>query len=242
MQLPVELEGLSVLVVDDNATNRRIFEKTLEKWQMRPTLVDSGAAALSAVREAKDAASRSGSCSSTPTCRAWTGSRWREQSEATTPIRRAPTVMMLTSSGESHDSARCRTLGISSYSIKPVRQAALLEAILTALGDELAGANPAGRRRPPDGRLCAAAHPARRRQRRQSARGDGLLENGGHRVTVAENGTRPLAALEAPTFDLVLMDMQMPEMGGAEAIEADPRPRDRRMAGTFPSSRSPRTR
>ena len=74
-----DLRGLSVLVVDDNATNRRIFEKTLEKWLMRTTLVDNGSDALIAVQRCRSsAASRSASCCSTPTCPEWTASRWPE--------------------------------------------------------------------------------------------------------------------------------------------------------------------
>jgi two-component system sensor histidine kinase/response regulator len=143
--------------------------------------------------------------------------------------RAAPTVMMLTSSGESHDSARCRALGISSYLVKPVRQAALRQAIMVALGGPAAAAlepavASAGTRESavktrklghaPLTILVAEDNVVNQRVAM------GLLENAGHSVTVAENGRRALEALEGAVFDLVLMDMQMPEMGGAEAIEA----------------------
>jgi CheY-like chemotaxis protein len=131
----------------------------------------------------------------------------------------APTIMMLTSSGETEDSARCRDLRISSYLVKPVRQAALAQAILAALGRTSAAAvartvTTQQSDSAPLSILLAEDNVVNQRV------AIGLLENAGHRVTVADNGRKALAALEGQTFDLVLMDMQMPEMGGAEAIEA----------------------
>jgi two-component system sensor histidine kinase/response regulator len=141
----------------------------------------------------------------------------------------APTVMMLTSSGEAHDSARCHALGISSYLVKPVRQAALRQAIMVALGGTAAAALEAAA--PSAGTRESAVKTRKLRHAPLSVLvaednvvnqrvAMGLLQNAGHSVTIAENGRRALQALEGAVFDLVLMDMQMPEMGGAEAIEA----------------------
>jgi two-component system sensor histidine kinase/response regulator len=211
------LQGMAVLVVDDNATNRRIFEKQLEKWKMRPTLVDSGAAALATVREASargepfelvllDA--------NMPDMDGFTVAR-RLTEDASTP---APTIMMLTSSAEQHDSARCRELGIASYLIKPVRQMALCHAILEALGRT--ASTPV---------TVAPVAQTRARVLRILLAEDnvvnqrvaiGILEKAGHAMTLAENGLIALNKFDREPFDLILMDMQMPEMGGADAIAA----------------------
>jgi CheY-like chemotaxis protein len=129
-----------------------------------------------------------------------------------------PTVMMLTSSGEPFDSIRCGTLGIATYLVKPVRQTALCEAILRTLGRTgTQGLTP-----------TLAAHKPARALRILLAEDNvvnqhvaiGVLEKQGHIVTVAENGVIALDLFGRMPFDLILMDMQMPEMGGAEAISA----------------------
>jgi CheY-like chemotaxis protein/HPt (histidine-containing phosphotransfer) domain-containing protein len=128
----------------------------------------------------------------------------------------APTVMMLTSSGEPQDSVRCQTLGISSYLIKPVRQAALLDSILTTLGRNSARhiRQTAARKNPSTSLRILLAEDNVVNQRVAM----GLLQNSGHLVTLAENGRKAVDAFIDQKFDLVLMDMQMPEMGGAEAM------------------------
>jgi two-component system sensor histidine kinase/response regulator len=214
--LPVELESLRVLVVDDNATNRRIFEKTLEKWKMLPTLVESGSAAVEAVRTA--AARREPFKlvlldANMPEMDGFAVARALKTENGAD----APTVMMLTSSGEPQDSDRCRKLGISSYLIKPVRQAALLDSILATLGRTSAiriqGRTSAHRLRPAALRILLAEDNVVNQRVAM-----GLLTNAGHDVTVAENGRKAVLAFESSRFDLILMDMQMPDMGGAEAM------------------------
>jgi len=213
----VELREMSVLVVDDNATNRRIFEKTLEKWNMRPTLVDNGADAIIAVR---DAEARGEPFSlvlldaNMPGMDGFAVARELTGDAAA----KAPTIMMLTSSGEPHDSVLCQTLGISSYLVKPVRQAALCEAILETLGRTAAKRlAPAQASRPRGLSLNILLAEDNIVNQRVAT---GILEKAGHVVTLAANGRIAIEKLAAETFDLVLMDMQMPEMGGAEAIAA----------------------
>jgi two-component system, sensor histidine kinase and response regulator len=205
-----------VLVVDDNATNRRIFEKTLAKWHMRSTLVENGPDAVRAVREAE----RRGDPfrlvlldANMPGMDGFTVAGELTQGSSAT----APTIMMLTSSGEPHDSVRCRLLGISSYLVKPVRQAALCEAMLETLGRTAAKRKlppPPAAQRPGVSLNILLAEDNVVNQRVAI----GILERAGHVVTLAENGRIALEKLDSGTFDLVLMDMQMPEMGGAEAI------------------------
>lgn len=130
--------------------------------------------------------------------------------------------MMLTSVGRRGDGARCREMGIAAYLVKPIRGSELLEAIRRALGN---APSEAGRSRVitshtlreaprPLRILLAEDNPV---NRIVAVR---LLEKRGHSITVAVNGREALAALESPAsgvFDLVLMDVQMPEMDGFEA-------------------------
>ena len=215
--VPLEtLRDMAVLVVDDNATNRQIFEKTLEKWNMRPTLVGNGPDAIAAV----GAAARRGD----PFKLVLLDANMPEMDGFTVAKRltadggdQTPTIMMLTSSGEPFDAIRCRNLGIVSYLVKPVRQTALCEAMLETLGRR--GSRTSA---PP-----AAGTPARALRvllaednivnQRVAI---GVLEKAGHTVTLAENGLIAVDLFERMPFDLILMDMQMPEMGGAEAIAA----------------------
>jgi CheY-like chemotaxis protein len=213
---PVELKGISVLVVDDNATNRRIFEKTLEKWQMLPTLVENGADALTAVRAAQQRGEPFRLVlldANMPEMDGFSVAQHLTQDAHVA----APTIMMLTSSGEPEDAGRCKALGISTYLIKPVRQAALCEAILETLGRTGTREVPAAvasKARPTAALRILLAEDNIVNQRVAT----GVLEKAGHAITVAENGQIALELLAKQRFDLVLMDMQMPEMGGAEAI------------------------
>jgi signal transduction histidine kinase/DNA-binding response OmpR family regulator len=211
-----ELIGRTVLVVDDNATNRAIFERTLTKWMMLPTLVDSGAAALRALRESRDRGK--------PFDLVLLDVNMPEMDGFTTVEQlgrevdgAVPTIMMLTSSDHTGDAARCRAMGIAAYLLKPVRQSALREAILRAL------TKPAERPVPvPVAKPKPVSVPLRILLAEDNAVNQrvatGLLQKAGHTVTVAANGREALAALDTATFDLILMDMQMPEMGGAEAM------------------------
>ena len=144
---PGRVRGLPVLVVDDNATNRRILEEMLTNWGMRPTVVDGGAAALAALEQAgRRRAVRPG-----PARRHDAGDGrlhpGRADPAATRTLAGA-TLMMLSSAGQRDDAARCRELGVAAYLTKPVRQSTLLDAILTALGPHGDAARRPGGRRP----------------------------------------------------------------------------------------------
>ena len=210
------LNGVSVLIVDDNVTNLQIFERTLVKWGMRPTLADSGAAALDAFNRARQ--TRHGFDLvlldvQMPDMDGFdTARRLHDQSG---PI--APTIMMLTSSDQMGDAARCRLLGVDAYLVKPVRQAALREALIKALRGE-----PSARPVPQ-----TAAWQTPRTPRRVLLAEDnvvnqrvatGILQRAGHSAVVAHNGKEAVAAFLQGGFDIILMDVQMPEMSGTEAI------------------------
>jgi CheY-like chemotaxis protein len=129
------------------------------------------------------------------------------------------TIMMLTSAGQRGDAALCRKLGIAAYMIKPIRQSELLEAILMALGGI------PQERKPPPLITQHTLREARRKLRVLLAEDNTvnqtlavrLLGKRGHSVVVAANGRKALEALHQQEFDVVLMDIQMPEMDGFEA-------------------------
>jgi signal transduction histidine kinase/CheY-like chemotaxis protein len=216
-----ELEGLRTLVVDDHLTNRRIFEEVLSHWGLRPTLADGGEAALRAIERANEAGTPYGLIlldAQMPDLDGFAlAARLQQHPDLT-----GATIMMLSSADQIGDAARCRALGISGYLTKPVKQSDLLEAILSAVGaaprkpqgSVPAGATPSPTRAQSLRILVAEDNPV---NQRMAVR---VLEKRGHSVVVAENGKRALEALERGSFDLILMDVQMPEMSGLEATAA----------------------
>jgi len=217
----VVLAGIPVLVVDDNPTNRRILEATLLQWGMKPTLAEGGLAALAALRRAKEAGNETLLLLLDAQMPGMDGFSLMEK------IRQDPemptaAVMMLTSGGQRGDAARCRELGISAYLTKPVRQWELREAILSVLGMDQQKIESA---------KLLTRHTLRQTRRRLQvllAEDNAinrtlvvrLLSKRGHSVVVASNGKQAVSALETQTFDVVLMDIQMPEMDGFEATAA----------------------
>jgi two-component system sensor histidine kinase/response regulator len=217
----VSLAGIPVLVVDDNPTNRRILEATLLQWGIKPTLAESGLAALTALRQAKEAGNRTMLLLLDAQMPGMDGFSLMEKIRQDPELPTA-TVMMLTSGGQRGDAARCRELGISAYLTKPVRQWELQEAILSVLGMEQQN----------DGNMRLLTRhtlqQTRRRLRVLLAEDNAinrelvvrLLSKRGHAIVVAANGKQAVSALESQTFDVVLMDVQMPEMDGFEATAA----------------------
>jgi len=217
MGAPATLQGLRVLVVDDNETNRLILAEMLRNWGTRPTVVGSGPAALAEMNRATKAGEPFRLAlldAMMPQMDGWT---------LAAQIRRTPglaetSLIVLSSAGSLEGSARCRAMGISYCLIKPVKQSELLDAIAATLGviavEESAPQAP------------AEEHPDHVMPLRILLAEDGLvnqkvavslLEQRGHRVTVANNGREAVAALDRESFDVVLMDVQMPTMDGFEA-------------------------
>jgi CheY-like chemotaxis protein len=212
------LTGIPVLVVDDNSTNRRIFEATLRRWGMQPEVVGSAAAALTRLRDACHAGSPFRVVLTDSTMPDMDGFQLVERIRESADFGRVA-VILATSAGQRGDAARCRSSGIAASLTKPVRGVELKAAIRAALG-----------RAPDDMQarpLLTSPYP---RERRRSLRillaednpvnqklAVRLLEKEGHTVVVADNGRRALEALEGADVDLVIMDVQMPEMDGYEA-------------------------
>jgi signal transduction histidine kinase/DNA-binding response OmpR family regulator len=215
----VALAGLDVLVVDDNTTNRRILQEMLSNWGMRPTLAESGTTALECVKQAKHPFALILTDFHMPDLDGFTLVEQLRQGPH--PALEAK-IIMLTSAGQRGDAARCRELGVAAYLSKPVGQSELFDCIVRVLGPSGSGAESAALLTPPTLRegkrklhvLLAEDNAV---NQKLVAR---LLEKHGHRVTVTTNGRQALAALEQGNFDVVLMDVQMPEMDGFEATSA----------------------
>jgi two-component system sensor histidine kinase/response regulator len=216
-----QLEDLSVLVVDDNATNRRFLEELLTSWRMKPALADSAQAAILALERNLE--------SENPFHLILTDAHMPEMDGFTLaerikhhPRLAGATIMMLTSGGQRGDAARCRELGVAAYLTKPIGQSELLNAILQVLGAGLHKTE-----------LAPLVTRHSLRETRQGLRillvednlvnqrlATRLLEKRGYTVVVASTGREALASLAKQTFDLALMDVQMPDMDGFEATSA----------------------
>ena len=160
---PPHLRGLSVLVVDDNATNRRVLSGLLRLWTARPTAVESGPAALAEVRRAAAAGQTYPLLLVDAMMPDMDGFTLVEQLR-NEPAIAPPTIMMLTSADRQTDAARCRRLGLSGYLVKPVKADELQIAILAALGGTSFSNRPAGLNSRPA--ACTAPHPHPRRTSR----------------------------------------------------------------------------
>jgi signal transduction histidine kinase/DNA-binding response OmpR family regulator len=224
------LAGTSVLVVDDNATNRRILTELLWYWKMKPASAAGGLEALSMLRRASERGDHFAlvvtDCHMPDMDGFDLALRIRNSPHLTHSV-----VMMLTSGERRGDVARCRELGIPIHLTKPVRRAELRAAIALALAGRPASLNLEGI----PGAIVgdAAVETEERPPVRSPARiliaEDNLvnqrvalriLQKQGHTVVVAGNGLEALRILEQQTFDVILMDVQMPEMGGFEATAA----------------------
>ena len=218
---PAILDNLRVLVVDDNATNRQILEKTLSYWRMRPSAVSNATDALNLLREAKAAGVPFSLLVADCHMPEVDGFMLMEQIQASPELSNLVTIM-LTSGGQRGDGARCKQLGIAAYLIKPVLQEDLLVALLQVLASSGTVDKPAPvitRYSLREGRLPLRILLAEDNLVNQKL-ASRLLENQGHMVVVAADGAQALSTLEKQSFDLVLMDAQMPVMDGFECTAA----------------------
>jgi CheY-like chemotaxis protein len=220
-QAPPEiLKGVRALIVDDNRTNRRILDGMLVRWGMKPTQAESAADALEELSKAQAAGEPFRVVLTDMHMPKTDGFGFIERIRQH-PELSAATIMMLTSAGHRGDAARCQELGISAYLLKPIRQSELREAIARVLdATEQRGEMPLITRYS----LTDARNPARNLRillaednavnQRLACR---MLEKRGHRVVVACSGREAVEAYGKDPFDLLLMDVQMPEMDGFEA-------------------------
>ncbi len=217
----VDVKGLPVLIVDDNSTSRRLLTEMARGWKMEPTVVSNGFEAIATLETAAAAGESFAMAIVDTRMPEMDGfalvKKIRQREDL--PL---PTTIMLTSAGKAGDGAHCRDLGVSGYLMKPVKKSDLWDAIMIALGRPIN-----------DGVKQDLITKHYLREHRRSLRVlvaedsrvnlklvTQLLEKRGHTVVPALNGREAMAALNTQVVDLILMNVQMPEMDGFEATKA----------------------
>ncbi len=209
------LDGLRVLVVDDNETNRAILVRTLAGWQMEVATACDGEEALTELRRASVAGTHYDVVLTDAKMPRLGGFGLVERLKQDSALTHTA-ILMLTSNDQAGDAACCRALGINLYLVKPARQVQLKDALRKAIGHSS----------PTEAKVSRPIAPVSAGSLRILLAEDNLvnqkfavrsLEKLHHTVTVASTGLEALRELENSVFDLVLMDVQMPEMDGFEA-------------------------
>jgi PAS domain S-box-containing protein len=218
---PIEaLEGVRVLIVDDNLTNRKILDGQLLNWGMSAALAQSGVDAMEIM---KTFASKE-----TPFAVALIDCMMPEMDgfQLASIIKNSPELnktklVMLSSAAQVGDAEERKRFGLEAWLVKPVKQSELLTCLLTILGDTY---EPKSAALPKDQKKTASSIHHKKAKillaednainRTFAIR---LLEKAGHTVVCAENGQEVLNLMETEKFDLILMDVSMPEMDGYEA-------------------------
>ena len=240
MPAPVaSMAGLQVLVVDDNATNRRILSEQLGALGLEVTTADGARAALTELWRAR-AEHRTYSLIVLDYHMPELDGLQLAERVRDFPGVPASTIMMLTSGGQSGDVARCRELGLAAYVTKPISQRSLYQVVAQVIGSHTPSAfsnlaltrkdstvmtspvpaSPAGS---PQGSLKVLLAEDNFVNQKLAVT---MLQKRGYRVSVANDGIEALTLLEREPFDVVLMDVHMPNMGGFEAT-AEIRTRER---------------
>jgi two-component system, sensor histidine kinase and response regulator len=216
--VPVDLYQLRVLIADDNATNLKMLQEVLTHWRMCPTAVSSGSSAMAAMKHAFSHGAPFPLVLLDASMPEPDGFAVAAQIKAD-PALASATIMMLSSVDRSEDAARCRELGVACYLRKPIGQSELFDALVSALGAEPLAAWQLSRTpemsRVPGQRSLRVLLTEDNRINQTVA--TGLLRKRGHTVVVAGDGRQALALLASQPIDLVLMDIQMPEMDGFAA-------------------------
>jgi len=213
----IDVKGLSALIVDDNAINLRVFSEILNHWGIVSTTVDNGEAAIKALQTM---AETGGTFSlilldaMMPTMDGFMVAKVIRDDKRFEPV----TIMMLSSADRPDDFQRCQDLGINLYVRKPVKHSELWDAIQSALGKTNARkaiSSDITLEKPSQllTILLAEDNPV------NQFMAVVLLKERGHAVHVANNGQEVLDFLKINTYDLILMDVQMPVMDGFQATE-----------------------
>jgi len=217
---PRLLDGLGVLVVDDNAASRRMLAEALGAWRLAPHVVEGGEPAWAFLDRAKRSGELPALVITDHEMPGLDGISLAQRMKADSALAGIP-IVMLSSSNLPGDLSRARRAGIGAFLTKPVTQSELLDAIISMLAPAMEIVRPATltqeRASTSQRRLRVLVAEDNVVNQRVAAR---LLERRGHRVVVVGTGRAALAALEAQPFDVVLMDIEMPDLDGFETTAA----------------------
>lgn len=229
---PLNIHGIRVLIVDDNATNRRILKDMLSNWGMKPTTSSSGQAALQALTDASEEGDGFQLIISDFNMPNMDG-RMLVEAILERRLLKSNAVIMLTSGTRPQDAQELQNLGIRTHLLKPAKQSEIYNAVVSSLNSSYRD----GQSDSPGTAWSTAeqtsselseesdSQPKNRRLNILLAEDNivnqklavAILEKSGHRVNIVENGIKALEAIEKDEFDMVLMDVQMPEMDGFAA-------------------------
>ena len=211
-----QVVGTRALIVDDNATNRRLLDEMLKNWSMEPVAASSASEALDYLRYAVRQGRPFQLVLTDINMPEADGFSLVQEMRADRELA-ATLVIVLTSGDRPGDMARGKELAIGGYLVKPVKQSELFDSIVAVLGvtsieSEKQAATAAGTNVVPRLRILLAEDSLPNQKLAV-----GLLTKWGHTITVAGNGREAVAAWETQPFDLILMDVQMPELDGLQA-------------------------
>jgi PAS domain S-box-containing protein len=218
-RLPANFSQSRVLVVEDNATVGQVLVDMLTNWGMNVSLATGAKDALPLLTRAHESDQRYALAIIDRNMPEVDGFELLQQILSDKRIEKTP-VIILTTGDRRGDATRCEAMGAARCLLKPVKYSEMSDAITDCLGrqDRPVTATPIEQVKT-EGRRCLNILLAEDNLVNQRL-GVGLLERAGHKVTIADNGRAALAALAAESFDVVLMDVEMPEMDGLEATAA----------------------
>jgi signal transduction histidine kinase/CheY-like chemotaxis protein len=211
-----DIRGVTTLVIDDNATNRRILIEMTRRWGMRSAGAESGSEGISELLRARERGEPYRLILLDEAMPGMNGLEVIERIKAN-PLLSGVIIMMLSSCDQIATAARCRSLGVSTYLVKPMRSSELLASIRAGLG-MIAGEPVVEHSAPAPAAVSRAlrilvAEDNAINQKLAVA----LLNKMGHEATLASDGREALEHWSRGSFDMILMDVQMPEMDGTEA-------------------------
>jgi signal transduction histidine kinase/DNA-binding response OmpR family regulator len=217
---PDDLHHVPVLIVDDNATNRRILQEVLSGWKMLPTTVASGAAALASLKMAQQTGKPFQLVLLDYQMPEMDGLAVFKHIKADAELAQTP-VILLTSATQHGLASHCQQSGMAGCLTKPILQRELLEGISVVFNKFDFKKQKAEVQEPPQ-KVVEKNQPILQillaeDNKVNQALAIKMLEKRGYKVTVAVDGRQAVAAYEEESFDLILMDVQMPEMNGFEA-------------------------
>ena len=217
---PVDIQGVRVLIVDDNATNRRILKDMLTNWGMNPVTSSGGSLAIQTLRDAAEEGDSFQLVISDVNMPDMDGIQLARKIVELSLLS-PQSVIMLTSGDRPDDARELNTCGISLYLLKPAKQSEIYDAVVSALNEPgmsiqqtRADSSPPGHD-PADSGVSGLRILLAEDNVVNQKLAIGILNKLGHQVQVADNGRQALELIErSRPFDIVLMDVQMPEMDG----------------------------